>query len=211
MRNVSLLRRGLMSREVEFIHTDGRQMFLTDWIPGYKPRIELDFRREKIIEKGGLANTLFTQSGKYSYPDNCCFSINNGSREKAQKNVFFFWNDRDYGFGGSIITISTQAFNGRRGKMAMDWNCARCTEGGVWKEQRLDLRQGKNSYPIYLFGGEGKPYNRSDLYIYGVRCCNDDVLERDFRPAKIGGRYGLFDVVNGKFWTSDTGVDFLGE
>lgn len=210
MRNVSLLRRGLMSCEVEFIHTDGRQMFLTDWIPGYKPRIELDFRREKIKKISNIANIFFKISREYSYPDNCCFDLNNGG-SLNQENEFYLWNNKSYGSGGSVIRIYTSAFNGRRGKIAMDWNYARWTEDGVWKERRLVFRQGKCSYPIYLFGGEGNPYNRSDLYIYGVKCWNDGVLERDFRPAKIGGRYGLLEVVNGKFWTSDTGVDFLGE
>lgn len=210
MRNVSLLRRGMMSREVEFIHTDGRQMFLTDWIPGLKPRIELDFRRENVREKAGLKNSLFIQPGVYSYPDNIVFGINNGSNY-AQGNSFFFWNDKAYGFGGIPYWEDIRIFNNHRNKMAMDWNYAAWTDNGKWKEMRLELRQGKCSYPIYLFGKEGNPYDRSDLYIYGVKCWNDGVLERDFRPAKIGGRYGLLDVVNGKFWTSDTGVDFLGE
>lgn len=209
MRNVSLLRRGMMSCEVEFIHTDGRQMFLTDWIPGLKPRIELDFRREKVGETNGLKNTLFTQSGVYSYPDNINFNVNNGD-SIVGGNTFFFWNDKKYKYGAVISAEVIPIFNGKRNKIAMDWNYAYWTDNGTWKDRRLVLRQGKCSYPIYLFGEEGAPYNRSDLYIYGVKCWNDGVLERDFRPAKIGGRYGLLDVVKGKYWTSDTGVDFLG-
>lgn len=209
MRNVSLLRRSLMSCEVEFIHADGRQIFLTDWIPGLKPRIELDFRREKVRLRADR-NALFVQSGVYHYPDNISFGINNGNTE-WQSNIFFFWNDKSYGDGGVISDVQILIFKSQRNKMAMDWNYAAWTDNGTWKERRLAPRQGKCSYPIYLFGGEGAPYNRSDLYIYGVKCWNDGVLERDFRPAKIGGRYGLLDVVKGKFWTSDTGVDFLGE
>lgn len=78
MRNVSILRRALIECQVDFIHTDGRQMFLTDWIPGLKPRIELDFRREKVRKTTDLKNTLFVQSGVYHYPDNITFTINNG-------------------------------------------------------------------------------------------------------------------------------------
>lgn len=209
MRNVSLLRRGMMSCEVEFIHTDGRQMFLTDWIPGLKPRIELDFRREKVRIKADR-NALLVQSGVYHYHDNIVFAINNGNTERHSNN-FFFWNDKSYGDGGEIKEIQILNFNGKRNKMAMDWNYAYWTDNGIWNKGQLYLRRGKNSYPIYLFGKEGNPYNRSDLYIYGVKCWNDGLLERDFHPAKIGGRYGLLEVVNGKFWTSDTGVDFLGE
>ena len=208
MRNVSQLRRGMMSCEVEFIHTDGRQMFLTDWIPGLKPRIELDFRREKVRIKADR-NALLVQSGVYHYPDNIVFAINNGSTERHSNN-FFFWNDKSYGDGGVISEEQILIFNSQRNKMAMDWNYAYWTDNGTWKKRRLVFRQGKCSYPIYLFGKEGNPYDRSDLYIYGVKCWNDGVLERDFHPAKIGGRYGLLEVVNGKFWTSDTGIDFLG-
>ena len=210
MRNVSLLRRGMMSCEVEFIHTDGRQMFLTDWIPGLKPRIELDFRREKVRRIEGAKNTLFAQSGVYHYPDNISFAINNGS-SLWHDNTFFSWNNRNYGQGGNVYELQLMNFNSKRNKMGMDWNYAYWTINEIWYKTKLDLRQGKCSYPIYLFGRENNPYDRSDLYIYGVKCLNDGVLERDFRPAKIGGRYGLLDVVNGKFWTSDTGVDFLGE
>lgn len=38
----------LYDYELEYIHTNGKQMFLTDWIAGYKPKIELDFRRENV-------------------------------------------------------------------------------------------------------------------------------------------------------------------
>lgn len=210
MRNVSLLRRGMMSCEVEFIHTDGRQMFLTDWIPGYKPKIELDFRREKVRKTETPKNTLVIQSGVYKYPNNISFSFNNGNGERHD-NTFFFWNNRSYVQGGNIYELQLMNFNSKRNKMAMDWNYAYWTINEIWYKTKLDLRQGKCSYPIYLFGRENNPYDRSDLYIYGVKCWNDGVLERDFRPAKIGGRYGLLDVVKGKFWTSDTGVDFLGE
>lgn len=210
MRNVSLLRRGMMSCEVEFIHTDGRQMFLTDWIPGLKPRIELDFRREKIKIAAALKNVLFIQSGVYNYPNNSYFAINNGAQHN-QGDSFFFWNDKNWTGLGTYYDIDITGVDGKRNKMAMDWNYAYWTDNGIWNRRRISLRQGKNSYPIFLFGQEGAPYNRSDLYIYGVKCWNDGVLERDFRPAKIGGRYGLLDVVNGKFWTSDTDVDFLGE
>lgn len=208
MRNVSILRRALIECQVDFIHTDGRQMFLTDWIPGLKPRIELDFRREKVRIKADR-NTLFIQSGVYHYPDNIMFAFNNGNTER-QSNNFFFWNDKSYANGGGVYELPLIIFNGKRNKMAMDWNYAYWTDNGTWNVRRLASRQGKCSYPIYLFGKEGEPYDRSDLYIYGVKCWNDGVLERDFRPAKIGGRYGLLEVVNGKFWTSDTGVDFLG-
>lgn len=209
MRNVSILRRALIECQVDFIHTDGRQMFLTDWIPGLKPRIELDFRREKVRKTAKLKNTLFVRSGVYHYPDNAVFTINNGSYD-WQDDTFFFWNDKKYADGGEVHEFQIPIFNGKRNKMAMDWNYAYWIVNGEWYVSRLASRQGKSSYPIYLFGSEGNPYDRSDLYIYGVKCWNDDVLERDFRPAKIGGRYGLLEVVNGKFWTSDTGVDFLG-
>lgn len=210
MRTVSILRRALIECQVDFIHTDGRQIFLTDWIPGLKPRIELDFRREKVRKTTEQKDTLFVQSGVYHYPDNITFTINNGKFD-YQDNIFFFWNDINYANGGGVYEQPLLIFNGMRNKVAMDWNYAYWTDNGIWKRKKLDLRQGKCSYPIYLFGRENNPYDRSDLYIYGVKCWNDGVLERDFRPAKIGGRCGLLDVVNGKFWTSDTGVDFLGE
>ena len=210
MRNVSILRRALIECQVDFIHTDGKQMFLTDWIPGLKPRIELDFRRENVRKTETLKNNLFRQSGVYSYPDNIMFAINNGSYD-WQDDTFFFWNDKIYTDGGLPYEQPLLIFNGKRNKMAMDWNYVSWTDNGTWTGRRIASRQGKCSYPIYLFGREGNPYDRSDLYIYGVKCWNTGVLERDFHPAKIGGRYGLLEVVNGKFWTSDTGVDFLGE
>lgn len=57
----------------------------------------------------------------------------------------------------------------------------------------------------------GTNYKSATFHIYSIQCWNNDILERDFVPAKMKGVYGLYDKVNKKFWRSSTGVDFLGK
>lgn len=54
------------------------------------------------------------------------------------------------------------------------------------------------------------PYSRGELTIYGIRIFNEySVLIHDFVPAKAksNGRAGLYDIVTGKWYPSDSNFD----
>ena len=69
-------------------------------------------------------------------------------------------------------------------------------------------------YNMYLFG-----VNQKDSYaattrglLYGCQIYDDNILVRDYIPARLKSteKYGLWDKVNGVFYTSPNGVDFSG-
>lgn len=209
----------LYDYELEYIHTNAKQMFLTDWIAGYKPKIELDFRRENVKYYTG-GHRLFCNQ-RYNVQDydpktNVNFGINNGDGSH-QINIIFIWNNLRYRGGGTVISQDISCFNGKRNKMSMDWNYYRWTDGEKQYERKIDLRTGKSKYPLYLFGyseiidnvRKYYPYFYSELYIYGVKLYNDDILERNYIPYFRGNTAGLLDTITNTFWTSETGTHFL--
>lgn len=197
---------------VEYIHADKRQMIQTDWVPGIDPKIEIDWRLDNFVAEEGLNNTLFQT---LDAGINVGFTANFGGSPQ-QYNQIFLWNDKDYGSGGAIITAGSFYYTKEHNVFSMsatecvylrlaDWDTA-----PKWTTVSLNPRTAANTSPMKLLGSTNAPLNRCDVWLYGVKCWNDGVLEREYVPAKRNGVYGLWDKVEGKFLTSITGVNFLG-
>lgn len=200
----------VVDMNVEYIMTNGQQFILTDWIPLTDTKIEMYFHAKDIVFKDNLNNSIF-----YSKGGNYLFSINNGGGA-YQQNVLFLWNNKSYSVGGMSKTVefqgyykstTPQLFCMSKDSVEYYYIPEQSTSGSMEKKS-LILRTQPCTTPLSLFTN---CYNRAKLYIYGIRCWNNGILERDFVPAKRNGIYGLYDKVNKKFWRSSSGVDFLGK
>ena len=197
---------------VEYIMTNGQQFILTDWIPLTDTKIEMYFHAKDVVRKDNLGNAIFyTTKGE----NDIVFRINNGGISNMYA-VLYLWNNKSYGSGGVIKTVSfmgylmsktPQLFCMSKDSVEYYFYPENATSGSM-RKMSLDLRTQPCTTPLSLFGN---CYNRAKLYIYGIKCWNNGILERDFVPAKKNGIYGLYDKVNKKFWRSSTGVDFLGK
>ena len=214
------LRRKLMTSlvvdmNVEYIMTNGHQIILTDWIPLTDTKIEMYFHAKDVVVENNLKNKIFMSKG-----EGVDFSINNGDRSPQWKELYL-WNGKSYESGGNIKRVDFEGYIISKtpklfcmSKDSVEYY--RKPEGapsGFMEKNPLDLRTQPCTTPLNLFGGSIKTdcYNRAKLYIYGILCWNNGILERDFVPAKKDGIYGLYDKVNKKFWRSSSGVDFLGK
>lgn len=214
-------RRKIMSyvvdMNVEYIMTNGKQCILTDWIPLTDTKIEMYFHAKDPLSKDGLNNTIFNSIGE---ENKVVFSVNNGG-SPGQFNELYLWNNKHYGHGGNIKKVGYEGYIKSKTPQLFcmskdsveyyrfpDWST-----NGFMNKTSLDLRTQPCTTPLNLFTSKSDKYvyNRSKLYIYGIRCWNNGILERDFVPAKRNGIYGLYDKVNKKFWRSSSGVDFLGK
>lgn len=69
------------------------------------------------------------------------------------------------------------------------------------------------THPIVISGidegGTIYPYSRGELTIYGIKICLTGALVHSLVPAqaKAGGRAGLYDLVTGKWYPSDSNFD----
>lgn len=196
---------------VEYIHADKRQMIQTDWVPGLDPKIELDMRLDNLVQETGLYNTIF---GVIEADRNVSFAANFGGGIN-QGTQIYFWNDKLYNSGGVIKSVSPIYYT-QRALLTMTSDSATAYARYEWSASpqyffiKLNSRTAANTEPITLLGTAATPMNRYDTWLYGVKCWNDGVLEREYVPAKKSGVYGLLDKVEGKFLASMTGVDFLG-
>lgn len=206
----------VVDMNVEYIMTNGKQCILTDWIPLIDTKIEMYFHAKDPLNKDGLNNVIFYSTGE----NYIIFSINNGG-SPGQYNEIYLWNNNTYGHGGNIqrgefegyIKSKTPQLFCMSKDSAEIYRFPNWSTSGFMEKRSLDLRTQPCTTPLYLFlyKSTTECYNRAKLYIYGIRCWNNGILERDFVPAKKNGIYGLYDKVNKKFWRSSSGVDFLGK
>ena len=199
----------VVDMNVEYIMTNGKQFILTDWIPLIDTKIEMYFHVKDVLYKDGLNNEIFYSRGE----NNIVFNINNGGMSH-EFNVIYVWNNKSYNYGGSIKNIYIEDYIYTQTPLLLYLNkdSIGYYKDNVFTKMSLDLRTQPCNTPLKLFiKNDTDCYNRAKLYIYGIRCWNNGILERDFVPAKKNDIYGLYDKVNKKFWRSNSGVDFLGK
>ena len=200
----------VVDMNVEYIMTNGHQFILTDWIPLIDTKVEMYFHVKNSLTMDGLNNVIFQSTGE----NNIWFRINNGGMAN-EYNTVYLWNDKKFGFGGIIHKIYIDDYiNTQTPRLLyMSKDSIGYYKDNVFTKMQLGLRTQPCTTPLKLFAEELSTdcYNRAKLYIYGIRCWNNEILERDFVPAKKNGIYGLYDKVNKKFWRSSSGVDFLGK
>lgn len=205
----------VVDMNVEYIMTNGHQFILTDWIPLTDTKIEMYFHAKDVLFEDKLENTIFSSIG-----ERVEFSINNGGYS-GQGYELYLWNNKAYNNGGNIKKVEYEGYIKSKTPqlfcMSKDsveyYRFPKWVTSGFMEKESLELRTQPCTTPLNLFTGLSakRCYNRAKLYIYGIRCWNNGILERDFVPAKEKGIYGLYDRVNKKFWRSSSGVDFLGK
>lgn len=196
-------------KKLEYIKTSGEQLINTDWFPLIDAKIELYFHLKNYKVSKDLNNSLFGASNSKDY---YVFTVNNGGGAN-QYNDLFMWNNLEYGYGGRIFDKSCLYYHKSETPLYFSMEKTKATminEYGKKTDVTLDTRSGYNEEPLVLFGVKDKPYNRAEMYIYGVKCWNDGILEKDFVPAKKKGICGLYDKIQGVFWESSTDVGFIG-
>jgi hypothetical protein len=77
------------------------------------------------------------------------------------------------------------------------------TQTGVANRGHIFIFSNHNAY-----NGAGAIQNVATMTLYRFTMYDDGKMVRDFVPAKQGALVGLFDLVEGKFYSSPNGVTF---
>lgn len=97
---------------------------------------------------------------------------------------------------GVITTVLTQADQNEH-TIKFNFNHS-ITWDGIEYASNLSLQTDNRT--ILLFGSQtGTQYNAT-IKLYYCKMYNNGVLIRDFKPCKYAGQYGLWDLVNNKFY-----------
>lgn len=209
--NPFLMRRMFMTEKnmekLEYIQSAGTQYIDTEYIPKMNTVLEMDIQ---FIENKNTMNPnliLSTENNFFGVSEQVnSFTANFGGNTSQHYNIFYWNNIR----GGQVYGVMYQDVRKR--------SLFRLTNNNVAFQNRKDLlseKSGNQTENMFLFGANRSHENkkvclkRYDMRLYGCKIYEDDVLIKDFIPAKVGEKVGLYDTVSKKFHENKGTGEFL--
>lgn len=186
----------------------GNSVILTDIIPNYNWDVFFDLKIENLVSTGAYK----------------ILGINYPTEHFLMTFPWYSENTIDYlawaGFTPSsgdtygIAGISVQDEANKQNTAIMRRGNGGCIFGKHNYTMTNRTDDATPTHPIVISGvdegGTIYPYSRGELTIYGIRIFNEySVLIHNLIPAqaKADGRAGLYDVITGTFYSSDTNHD----
>ena len=193
-------RRQMINRftlNVECVIAKTGMAFTSDWIPGKDARLVAIAKFTDAVNPSGFTSVLVCGND-----DKSSFLIANGG-ESNQRMQFQMYNNLLWPEENPLVLYLDEE---KVYTFELNSTFMRCGAFYLGRNRTL-----AGTVPLEICRNQENNYKSSTFHIYGIKCWNNGVLERDFVPAKKNGIYGLYDKVNKRFWRSDTGVDFLGK
>lgn len=200
-------------QELDYIMSDGNQYIDL----GYKAkknteiRLDIQFVPNENTDTDTAFNTIVGK--EITDNKNANFAINFGG-EVSQKNEIFYWVDKHYGYGGEIksrVYASSEIAN----RSTMIVKSGSATFHG--KTIEIATKTQDNTENMILLGGYNSTtqsvlaFNRYDAKIYGFQIYEGENLVHDYVPSLrvSDGVAGLYDIVDGLFYSSDGSEQFI--
>lgn len=195
---------------LNYIMSNGNQYIIFDYAVKTNTELRLDF---EFVEN----QNTYTDSANNSFigRDNISsintFTSNFGSKVSQNKQIYF-WLDTTYASGA---TTYVQKYDSVLNRSIMSLKSGSVNFKGI--QTTTAVKSNNNSSNLVLFGtlvSDGitmAPFNRYDIKLYGFKIYEDEVLIKDMVPCyhKDNGIVGLYDIVNNKFYSSNTNVSFI--
>lgn len=196
--------------KLAYIQSTGTQYIDTLYKPRTNTILEMDIQ---FVENENTHNVNLIQGYENDFfgtvNGDSIFAANFGGSSSQYKEIFY-WNDKPYKAGAKVCSYNyTNITN--RSVMLIQNN--KVDFLGVTKE--LVPKSTNNDVNMALFGAtvkqEGKItcFKRYDLKLYGCKIYEDGILIKDFIPAKLGSKIGLYDNVSKKFHENKGTGEFL--
>lgn len=172
--------------------------FVSDWVPGIDARCVAKVMFTDAVSPAGLSSYLIISNDSNSH---FCIYIGGDSNQKMNFQMF---NNKPYPQEYPFVFTLQE-----RTMYEFELNSTFMRYDGVIQNRNRTIA---GTLPLSIgMNYKGTNYKSATFHIYSIKCWNNGILERDFVPAKKNRIYGLYDKVNGKFWSSSIGVDFLGK
>lgn len=198
--------------KLAYIQSTGTQVIDTLYKPRTNTILEMDIQ---FVENENTMNSNNVKGSDNSFfgvafLDNS-FTANFGETD-TQYNQIFYWNNIPNG-PGSILYSQTYYNITDRSVMLIQNN--KVDFLGITRE--LAPKTTNQDGNMFLFGlnnirkGTTNYFKRYDMKLYGCKIYEDEVLIKDFVPAKLGNKIGLYDNVSKKFHENKGTGEFLYE
>ena len=210
--NPFLMRRRMFMNEkniekLEYIQSTGTQLIDTEYIPKMNTVLEMDIQ---FIENKNTMNPnliLSVENNFFGVSEQVNSFTANFGASTSQYNSIFYWNNIR---GGQIYSANYKDIRKR--------SLFRLTNNNVTFQNQPNLlseKSGNQTENMFLFGAnrsfENKKvcFKRYDMRLYSCKIYEDDVLIKNFIPAKAGEKVGLYDTVSKKFHENKGTGEFL--
>lgn len=196
--------------KLEYIQSAGTQLIDTEYIPKMNTVLEMDIQ---FIENKNTMNPNNIEGNDNNFFGVAfledLFTANFGG-SNTQWNQIFYWNNIP-NVPGSLI-YSQLYYNITDRSIMLIQNNKVDFLGVTTVLASKTTNQDAN---MFLFGlnnirkGKINYFKRYDMKLYSCKIYEDDVLIKDFIPAKVGEKVGLYDAVSKKFHENKGTGEFL--
>lgn len=181
---------------LEYIESNGTQYIDTGFNPDGNTRIVAEMQLTELVNADkGTSPMLF------------------GAYASSSARYAFYWSATGNVFGTYYAGQSKDFSSITNGYERVQIDCNKNTQSLNGETITYTASTSACSYPLYLFGRNtsGSAGFLAKARLYSCQIYDNDVLVRDFVPmANEQGVCGLYDNVNGVFYASANGNNFLG-
>lgn len=175
---------------LEYIQSSGSSWVNTTYYPNTNTRVVADVQ---FPDKNASYSTVYGTDTFATY------------REKA--NIVSC-----YQYSGADVTYRSATPDNILQRMTLDFNDKKLYVDGSLALQFADYNLKISAYPLTIFGrndGDGTPYLTGSLRLFSMQIYDSGILKYDFVPVKnSSGVAGLYDLVAGEFYDSDSATAF---
>lgn len=199
-------------QDIEYIYSDGNQYINTNYMAKTTTEIQLDI--ELIENENTYLNSIsgyYNIIGKEYMNSENAFNFNFGELSDQNKKINY-WVDKTWKYGGTTYTYTYDTVTPRSTFIVKSGSA---TFQG--KTNDIAIKTDNNTENMILLGSFNSDqnqilsFNRYDAKIYGFKIYEGDTLIKDMVPVKrnVDGVVGLYDKVEGIFYRSNSGIDFI--
>ncbi len=187
--------------ELRYIESSGTQYIDTGYLPHPNTKMEAT-----VMFDGNMSRTASASYGSWfgCQEDSSSFAINFGGAANEDDKLHP-WFDKRHGFGGKDNVFSIAGLRNSKQKFTIDASTGKGTYGTTaFTATAKTTTHTVNT--LCLFGrraldGVGEPFTYCKMRVFGWKIWDGETLVRDFVPCRAsGGRIGLYDRVNDRFY-----------
>lgn len=195
--------------QIQYLQSTRNQYIDTEFYPTNKTEIRANIRFKNYNSNYSSDASIF---GCSNTAEKQVFQMNFGGNAN-QYNQLYCWTNVGYSNGDEIKNfVVSDSF--LEDAFFLTFRSGYVSYGSVYKEDLLETTWQQMSIPMYIFAsnsaGTAKILKNYEMFVYDFQIYDNGQLVRNFVPCYRNSDeiMGLYDLVEGKFYTSASGTNF---